>query len=92
MKIISILKKLIIKEIKNKFFQFWGIYLIEDKGIFLIKGKRKNIKIYRNDNYEYIQTIKNVYNDDIKGFIELKDFLIASYSNDKTIKIWNIEY
>ena len=64
-----------------------GVRLIEDKGIFLIGGKSKDIRIYRNDNYECIQIIKDAHNDDIKGFIELKDCLIASYSINKTIKI-----
>ena len=90
MKIISISKNEIIKEINNTFLCF-GVSLIEDKGIFLIGGRSKNIKIYRNDNYECIQTIKDAHNENIKGFIQLKDCLIASYSNDETIKIWNIE-
>ena len=71
----------------------WGICLIEDKGIFLIFRKRsKDIRIYRNDNYECIQTIKDAHNKNIKGFIELKDGKITSFSEDKTIKKWNIEY
>ncbi len=69
MKIISISKKEIIKEINNTF-QCWGIYLIEDKGIFLIGGVSKDIKIYRNDSYGCIQTIKDAHNNDIIGFIE----------------------
>ena len=77
--------------IYNNTFKCWGIYLIEDKGIFLIVGLSKVIRIYRNDNYEYIQTIKDAHNDEIKGFIELKDGTIASFSNDKTIKKWKIE-
>ena len=91
MKIISISKKEIIKEINNTFL-CWRICLIENKGIFLIGGKSKDIRIYRKDNYECIQTIKDAHNDEINGFIELKDYSIASYSKDKTIKIWNIEY
>ncbi len=67
----------------------WGISLIQDKGIFLVGGRSKKIRIYRNDNYEYIQVIKDAHNDYIKGFIELKDGSIASFSNDETIKIWN---
>ena len=65
-----------------------GISLIEDKGIFLVGGKR-NIRIYRNDNYECIQEIKDAHNDYIYGFIELKDGSIASFSKDETIKIWS---
>ena len=91
MKVISISKKEIIKEINNTF-QCWGIYLIEDKGIFLSGGRSGDIRIYRNDNYECIQIIKDAHNNDIRGFRELKDYFIVSYSYDKSIKIWNIEY
>ena len=86
LKLISISKKEIIKTINNPFL-CWGISLIEDKGIFLVGGE-SNIRIYRNDNYECIQEIKDAHNDDIYGFIELKDGLIASYSKDEIIKIW----
>ena len=85
---ISILEKRIIKEINNPFL-CWSISLINDKGIFLVGGKSKDIIIYRNDNYESIQTIQNAHDDNIRGFIELKDGSIASYSDDKKIKIWN---
>ena len=88
LKIISISEKKTIKEIDNQF-QCWGISLIDDKGIFLVGGISKDIKIYRNDNYECIQIIENAHNNDIKGFIELKDGSIASFSKDKTIKIWS---
>ena len=88
LKLISISKKEIIKTIDNPF-ECKGISLIEDKGIFLVGGKSKKIRIYRNDNYECIQEIKDAHNDDINGFIELKDGSIASFSNDQTIKIWS---
>ena len=87
LKVISILKKEIIKEINHPF-QCYVIYLIENKGIFLVGGKSKDIIIYRNDNYECIQTIKNAH-DDVINLIELKNKLIASSSNDKTLKIWS---
>ena len=66
-----------------------GISLIEDKGIFLIGGVSNDIRIYRNDNYECIQEIKDSHNYYIFGFIELKDGSIASFSWDETIKIWS---
>ena len=81
-------KKEIIKTIDNAF-HCWAISLIEDKGIFLVGGKSNDIRIYRNDNYECIQEIKNAHNKDINGFIELKDGSIASFSDDKIIKIWS---
>ena len=88
LKLISIFKKEIIKTIRNPFY-CWGISLIEDKGIFLVGGESKNIRIYRNDNYECIQEIKDAHNHYIRGFIELKDGSIASFSEDDTIKIWS---
>ncbi len=89
MKIISISKKEVIKEIKNTF-QCFGICLIEEKGIFLIGGRSKDIKIYRSDNYECIKTIKDIHNEYIKGIIELNDGSIASFSRDMKIKIWSL--
>ena len=58
LKLISISKKEIIKEIDNLCTCF-SIIVIEDKGLFLVGGK-KDIKIYRNDNQECIQKIKNI--------------------------------
>ena len=46
--------------------------------------------IYRNDNYECIQIIKNTHNNYIRGFIELKPGIIISYSS-QIIKIWSFE-
>ena len=88
LKLISISKKEIIKTIDNPFICY-GISLIEDKVIFLVWGRSKDIRIYRNDNYECIQEIKDAHNDYINGFIELKDGSIASFSSDETIKIWS---
>jgi hypothetical protein len=44
--------------------------------------------IYRNDNYECIQTIKNAHDDEIYDLIESKDGSIISCSN-KIMKIWS---
>ena len=70
-------------------FRCYGILLIEDKEIFLVGGSSNDIKIYRNDNYECIQTIKNAHDNNIYDFIELKHGSIASCSKDKSIKIWS---
>ena len=86
LKLISISKKEIIKTINNPF-QCWGISLIEDKGIFLVGGVSNDIRIYRNDNYEYIKEIKDAHNDNITLFIELKNGSIASFSYDQKIKV-----
>ena len=88
LKVFSISKMKIIKEIENPFLCF-GIKLIKNKGIFLVGGKKiYDIRIYKSDNYEYIDTIKNAHDDNIFGFVELKDGRIASYSDDAKIKIW----
>ena len=88
LKVISIDKKKIIKEIENPFLCL-GIKLIENKRIFIVGGKDiYDIIIYNSDNYEYIDTIKNAHDDNIFGFVELKDGRIASYSDDAKIKIW----
>ena len=88
LKLISISKKEIIKTIHNPF-ECLGISLIEDKGIFLVGAQSKDIRIYRNDNYECIQESQDAHKKNIKGFIELKDGSIASFSKDETIKIWS---
>ena len=88
LKIISISNKVIIKEINNPF-QSLCIKIIENKGIFIVGGLSKDIRIYRQDNYECIQTIQNAHENNILGFIGLKDKTIASFSDDKKIKIWD---
>ena len=85
--VISISKKKKILIIDNHF-QCNSIYLIEDKKIFLVGGMSKNIRVYSNDNYECIQTIENAHNDFIKGFTQLNNGSITSFSNDGIIKIW----
>ncbi len=87
LKLISISKKEIIKEIDNLCTCF-SIIVIEDKGLFLVGGK-KDIKIYRNDNQECIQKIKNTHNNCINQFITLKNGSIASCSFDNSLKVWS---
>ena len=87
--IISINEKKIIKEINNGF-ECLGICIIEEKGIFLIGGVSKEIKIYRSDNFECIKIIKDAHNNIILGINELQDNSIVSYGSDKTIKVWSI--
>ncbi len=86
--IISLFKKIKIKEIKIPFDCF-GIKIIEDKKIFFVGGESKDILIFRNDNYECIQIIKNAHDSDIGGFVELKNNYICSFSNDNSIKVWS---
>ena len=85
-KVISISEKKVIKELKNDFV-CWAILSIEKKGIFLVGGKNNNIKIF-DKNYNCIQVIENAHTKHIKGFIELKNEQIASFSHDGCIKVW----
>ena len=87
-KVISILKKKIIKIINHPFYSCWGINIIEDKGIFLI-GNYNDIKVYNKDNYECIQTIKDAHSDYITGFIELKNKIVVSYGYENIIRLWS---
>ena len=87
MKVIDINEGKVIKEIKN-YSKCWGILVI-DNGVFFTGGEDKAIRIYRVDNFENIITIHNAHDSDINGFCFIKDGLIASYSYDKTIKIWS---
>ena len=89
MKIISISEKKIIKQIKNEFWVL-GICVIENKEIFLVGGVSKDIRIYRNDNFELIQTIKNAHEQYIIGITQLNNGLIISYSYDHYLKLWDI--
>ena len=87
LKIFSISQKKIILQIGNDF-ESNAINNFENKGIFFVGGER-DIKIFRNDNYELIQTISNAHMDWINGFIELKNGSIASCADDDTMKIWS---
>ena len=95
MKIISISEKIIINEIENEFYRY-GICIIKEKGIFLTGGRGGNIRIYKINTYECIQTIDNAHGNfsyfdipSINGLIELKNGLIVSFSNDSYLKLWN---
>ena len=87
-KIISLKEEKIIKDIKIPF-DCYGIKTIENKGIFIVGGNSKDIMIFRCDNYECLNIIKDAHIDSIKGFIELNDETIGSFSNDKTMIIWS---
>ena len=83
--IISIKNRSIIKNINNSF-GCLGICVL-DYGFFLVGGMSKNIKVYKN--YECIQEINQSHKNWIFGFIQLQNNLIASYSQDGTVKIWS---
>ena len=89
LKIISITYQELINEIEFDFYVY-GIKYIENKGIFLVGGNSKDIKIFRSDNFEFIKEIQNAHEHWINGYVELKDGSVGSYSGDKTIKIWSL--
>ena len=88
LKIISISKKQIIQEINNSF-SCWAISIIKGKSLFLIGGKNKNIYLYKSYNLKLEQSVFNAHDNDIIGFLDLNNGQIASYGNDKKIKIWS---
>jgi len=89
-KIISLSEMKIIKYINNQS-TCWGLCSIEKEGIFISGGWMHDLRIYRYDNYECIQTIQNVHNGCIEGIIYCNNQLIVSYANDKNIKLWLIK-
>ncbi len=84
--IISLIYKNIINTIEIGF-ECYGLCVIQNKKLFLVGGKNKEIKIFKTNNYECIQTIQNTQF--IYGFTELKNGTIASYGLYKSIKIWS---
>ena len=90
LKLINIIEERIIKKIKIKY-HVNVIKSIFDKGIFLI-GSDCNIIIYRSDNFQCIENISNAHKGEISGFVELKNELVGSFSSDKNLKIWDLNY
>ena len=89
-KIISLPQLKIIKSINNQS-TCWGLCSIENEGIFISGGWMHDLRVYRYDNYECIQIIKNVHNGSIEGIIYYNNELILSYANDNIIKLWKIK-
>ena len=87
LKIFSLSEEKIIKHILIPF-RCITICKNEEKGIFFIEDYNKNIKIYNNDSYECIKTIKSTNNFYFNGFTKLKNSLFVSFSNDGSINIW----
>ena len=87
--IISISNQTIIHEI-NFDYRCDVLKSIENKGILFIGGVSNDIKIYRNDNYECIQTIENAHGNEINCITELNDGSIATCANENIFKIWSL--
>ena len=81
--------KKIVHNIDNVF-QCFCIYIIKKQNIFLIGGKSENIKIYNINDYKGIGIIEGIHNNFIRGIINLNDDSIASFSDDKSIKVYNL--
>ena len=90
LKLISLTQKKVIKEINNNF-HTWGLCYVKSKGIILVGGRSKNIIILDKDNLNCIDIVKEAHENDINGFTLLDNDNIASFSWDKTIKIWKLK-
>ncbi len=88
--IFSVTEKKIIHQIEFPFSCF-DIMVIKEKGIFLLGGNNSDILVYKSDNYEFIQRIKNSNKNSFEFFFELKGNLIGTFWTDETIKIWSYE-
>ena len=89
MKIYSISEFKVVKEINNTFC-CCGIGILEKKNLFFVGGKSEDIRVYNSENFECVKIIKSDHEDNIFGFVPLKDGSIASFSKDKNIKVWSI--
>ena len=88
-KVISFFDYKTIMDINNDFI-CWAILSIPNKERFLVGGKSHIIKIFNSVNYECIQLINNAHSPGkyIKGFNELNNGNIISFSTDGTLIIW----
>ena len=87
--IISYKDKKVVHNIDN-IFQCFCICVVKAKDVFLVGGKSENIKIYKISTYQCIDTIEQIHNNYIRGIINLTDGSIASFSDDKTIKVYKL--
>ena len=88
-KIISLKKKNVIKEVENNFTCF-AVCFLNEKGIFITGGESFDINVFKCDNYELIHTFNDAHKDNIYGIVQLKNGEVASFSGDCFIKVWNI--
>ena len=85
--IFSLSKNEIINNI-NINFSCFSLVVIEEKGISFIIGDDEFIRVFRNDNFEFICKIKGTEFGNMYGIVKLKNGSIASFSEDDKIKIW----
>ncbi len=84
--IIDINKNEIIKEVYNNFLCY-GIFIMDYKGLFLTSGLSSYINVFNIKDYK-CEKILDLKEEKIFGFLQLKNNLLLSYSNNFTI--WNL--
>ena len=89
-KVISVKKQKIEKEDIYNGFQCFCICVTRDQKNFLIGGKDKIINVYSCLDYKLQYSVQDVHDSYVRGIINLNDGSIASYSDDKTIKIYKL--
>ena len=87
-KIINLENQKIIQPIFNDK-EITCLFTLKKEELFFTAGG-KDIKVYKNNNYECILKIYDAHCDDILGFTLLKKNIIASYSKSGGINIWKI--
>ena len=87
-KIINLENQKIIQPIFNDK-EITCLFTLKKEELFFTAGG-KDIKVYKNNNYECILKIYDAHCDDILGFTLLKKNVIASYSKSGGINIWKI--
>ena len=88
-KIISISKKVIIKEINN-FNQCLALMGIFFKGLFASGGEDSIIRLFSTESYECVKEIPRSHEGGINGFAKIKNGNLISYGADGNIKIWSL--
>ena len=88
-KVISVKKRAVEKDINNEF-QCFCICVSTDEKNFLIGGKNTVINVYSCSDYEFKYSVEDLHHNYVRGIINLNDGSIASYSDDKTIQIYKL--
>ena len=78
--------------IKNNLSNLYNFAQLKNKNIACSFWSDRTLKIIKinNNNYEYIQTIKNAHNAEIGQIIELKNENIITFSRDYSFNIWKL--
>ena len=90
MSIVSISKMEIILKIYNNF-AVWGMIYFEYKGIFIVGGMSNDIQIYDINQFKCINSLVNINDFYINGFLELVNGKFLSYDEGGNIQIWELK-